>query len=900
MVYWFLGSLASASLQVLLEKLTNGGISVYKSIGDVDGKLKKLERTLKRVQFLIREAEDKQLLSDMNWKDLLRDLEEVAYIADDLIDEIEIKVFKLEVGALLQNRCRDVIESDLQTSSIVDESRVFGREIDKCNVINMILASSSKESSKQGNGVVVIPIVGMAGVGKTTLAQLVYNHDYQGTKKLVNFFPFSGKKAHFDLKMWVSVGEDFDVIRLTRRIIDEASNGENTSGVLSLNSLQVKLKAIVRDKKFLLVFDDLRNEKPNEWDRLLTPLKYGLNGSKIVITTRSFGVSKLVSAAQPYRLQCLLSEDCWSVLKEEALGNTDLDTVPELKEIGINIAVKCKGLPLAAKTVGRLLHSIGVDENEWNKILENKIWDLVVSELRTGYHPLPAHVRQCFAYCSLFPQNYEFEKDKTVQMWMGEGFLVPGEERKMIEDMGNDNFDHLWQKSFFQMVGGKYYMHDAVRQLAQSVSGNKFIRMERTNDSCIHETTRHLSLACEIIQTTTCEASYICKALRTFLLSGKYRPPIKEVPNDLFLRLVRLRVLDLSGTHIEELTGSIGNLKHLRFLDLSNTLLKWLPETVKELCILQTLRLQNCLMLLYLPKSTGRLKSLQHLELGGSSKLTSMPPGIGKLTGLQTVKEFVVGSERGQLMELKDMNNIRGSLCIKQLEKVNNPQEAMGAKLADKEYLDVLDLQWTSTADARNNEHILDKLRPHETLKIFSLRRYGGKMFPAWVSDPSFSKLTSICMYECENCVLLPPLGKLPDLRSLKIIGMLHLIMVDETFIGLDIGFRSLETLEFSEMPRLESWVGIRDNDMASLRELTISECPKMVTLPSLHYLRSLKKLEFDNCPQLPSFPEGGLSSSIECLIITECDLLEDRCRRDGGQDWMKIEHIPCIEIGDI
>ncbi|KAF9593322.1 hypothetical protein IFM89_021491 [Coptis chinensis] len=879
MVYWFLGSLVSASLQVLLEKLTNGGISVYKSIGDVDGKLKKLERTLKRVQFLIREAEDKQLLSDMNWKDLLRDLEEVAYIADDLIDEIEIKVFKLEgtqdqvrklllsfykrtsapnindiqdrldnllleVGALLQNRCRNVIESDLQTSSIVDESRVFGREIDKCNVINMILASSSKESSKQGNGVVVIPIVGMAGVGKTTLAQLVYNHDYPGTKKLLNFLPFSGKKAHFDLKMWVSVSEDFDVVRLTRRIIDEASNGENTCEVLSLNSLQVKLKAIVRDKKFLLVFDDLRNEKPNEWDRLLIPLKYGLNGSKIVITTRSFGVSKLVSAAQPYHLQCLLSEDCWSVLKEEALGNTDLDTVPELKEIGINIAVKCKGLPLAAKTVGRLLHSIGVDENEWNKILENKIWDLVVSELRTGYHPLPAHVRQCFAYCSLFPQNYEFEKDKTVQMWMGEGFLVPGEERKIIEDMGNDNFDHLWQKSFFQMVGGKYYMHDAVRQLAQSVSGNKFIRMERTNDSCIHETTRHLSLACEIIQTTTCEASYICKALRTFLLSGKYRPPIKEVPNDLFLRLVRLRVLDLSGTHIEELTGSIGNLKHLRFLDLSNTLLKWLPETVKELCILQTLRLQNCLMLLYLPKSTGRLKSLQHLELGGSSKLTSMPPGIGKLTGLQTVREFVVGSERGQLMELKDMNNIRGSLCIKQLEKVNNPEEAMGAKLADKEYLDVLDLQWTSTADARNNKHILDKLRPHETLKIFSLRRYGGKMFPAWGS--------------------------------------------------------TLETLEFSEMPRLESWVGIRDNDMASLRELTISECPKMVTLPSLHYLRSLKKLEFDNCPQLPSFPEGGLSSSIECLIITECDLLEDRCRRDGGQDWMKIEHIPCIEIGDI
>ncbi|KAF9593330.1 hypothetical protein IFM89_021499 [Coptis chinensis] len=946
MVYWFFASFVSASLQVLLEKLADLGISVYKSIGEFDDKLKKLERTLKRVQFLIHEAEEKQLLSDMEWKGLLQDLEQVAYDADDLVDEIAIKILKLEggklkknqdqvtkllsslfkcssapnlsniqaklegllgeLGELSQRRTRhDTVKYKLQTTSFVDESRVFGREADKSNVEQILLASSpSEESSRKGNDVVsVVPIVGMAGVGKTTLAQLLYNHDYvyhQRTKKIFNLFPFSPKQqAHFNLKMWISVTEDFDVMKLTRSMIEAAANGESAEALLSLDSLQVKLKSLLQNKKFLLVLDDLRIEKQNDWELLLQPLRHGLKGSKIIVTTRSLEVSKLVSAGKPYHLQCLLDGDCWSLLKEEALGNTDLNTVPELNEIGIKIAMKCKGLPLAAKTLGALLHSVGVDENEWNKILQSKIWDFIVPDLRSGYHPLPSHLRQCFAYCSLFPQNYDFERDKIVQMWMGEGFIIPEGERKMIQDAGSDYFDHLWRNSFFQVIGGKYYMHDAVREFAQTVSGKKFLRMEKINDPGIDEATRHLSLVCEFTRTTTFKVSYGCKGLRTFLLLAKYKSPIREVPNDLFLKLERLRLLDLSGTHIEELAGDIGNLKHLRFLDLSYTFIKWLPENVKELCILQTLRLRNCLKLLCLPKSIGRLKSLQHLELGGNSKLTSMPFGIGKLTGLQTVREFIVGPERGQLMELKDMNSIRGSLCIKQLEKVNNIEEAVEAKLADKEYLDILELQWTSTADG-NSEHVLKELKPCGSLKELTLRRYGGRMFPTWVSDPSFSKLTSISLYDCEKCGLLPPLGKLPKLKFLKIVGMLELTVIGETFIGCDVGFQSLETLEICEMPKLERWVGLCNKDMESLCKLIIIECPQMVMLPSLHYLRSLKKLEIESCTKLPFMPDEGLSSSIETLIITECPLLEDRCRRDGGQDWEKIKHIPYREIGDI
>ncbi|KAF9605121.1 hypothetical protein IFM89_014112 [Coptis chinensis] len=275
-----------------------------------------------------------------------------------------------------------------------------------------------------------------------------------------------------------------------------------------------------------------------------------------------------------------------------------------------------------------------------------------------------------------------------------------------------------------------------------------------------------------------------------------------------------------------------------------------------------------------------------------------MPFGIGKLIGLQTIREFIVGPERGQLMELKDMNSIRGSLYIKQLKKVNNIEEVVEAKLADKEYLNILELQWTSTADG-NSDNVLQELKPCGNLKELTLRRYGGRMFPTWVSDPSFSKLTSICLYDCEKCGLLPPLGKLPKLKFLKIVGMFELTVIGETFLGCDAGFQSLETLEICEMPKLECWVGLCNKDMESLCKLISIECPQMVMLPSLHYLRSLKKLEIESCTKLPFMPDEGLTSSIKTLIITECPL-EDRCRRNGGQDWEKIKHIPYIEIGDI
>ncbi|KAF9592878.1 hypothetical protein IFM89_018458 [Coptis chinensis] len=834
---------------VLIEKLTNLGVTFVNSISNVEYKLKKLERTLLRVQALIIYVEDKEIC-DMAWQVLLRDLEELAYDADDLIDELAIKFWKLKGGNIqyiykarvrklfvsfwptkkklfssffnrsssarnmnniqvklddmlreIDSLClresaegsnHDKVKSKLPTTSLIDASHSFNRDVEKSDLVKMLLAP---EASKQN--VSVISIVGMVGVGKTTLAQLVYNESEMWSK------------SSFNLKMWVSVTKDFNVEALTRSII-EAATGV-TSLPLELDLLQLHLRNYLRDKKFLLVLDDLWNEKRREWELLTEPLRHGRGGSTIIVTTRSRVVSSMVNTNGIYNLELLSDEASWLLLRQEALGSGNhLEAVAELELIGKEIAHCCQGLPLTAKIVGNLLR-IETDDDKWDSVLQSilksAIWDLpevikeIVPALRSSYYHLPSHLKQCFAYCSMFPQGHEFEKDKLVQMWMGECFILP-EGRRRTEEIGHDYFDQLFWMSFFQKKDGTYIIHDMIHHFAQSVAGDKFFRMEE---------------------------------------------------ND--------------GSHI-----------------------------------LQTLRLKNCLRLLRLPKGIDKLESLRHLELGIDCQLTSMPSGIGKLTGLQTLSEFVVGVELGQIKELKDMNNIRGSLCIKQLERVSQGQEAEEANLASKKYLDRLELQWSNTDFPIQVELILNNLEPHKSLKELVLKRYRAGQFPPWVCNPLFSKLTSISLYECDNCLLLPSLGQLPKLKSLKVAVMTNLQYLSGEFYGdtsVGVRFQSLESLELCDMPSLVGWNGTNDNDMGRLRELTIGNCPQLVIIPSLHYLESLEKLKFENCPELQSLSTHRLSTSVRSLIVRGCFKLTRQFRSVGGEDWMKIEHIPHKEMDE-
>ena len=205
----------------------------------------------------------------------------------------------------------------------------------------------------------MIALVGMGGIGKTTLAQLVYKD-----RKVVDCF---------DLKAWVCVLEEFDLVRITKTILKAITSGTSTDDN-DLNLLQCKLEERLIRKKFLLVLDDVWNENYNDLESLQLPFSVGLQGSKIIVTTHNGEVARVMRSIRIHQFGRLSPEDYWSLFSKHAFENGDSSPHPKLEEIGKEIAKRCKGLPLAAKTLGSALFS-ELRVEEWENLLNSEIWD---------------------------------------------------------------------------------------------------------------------------------------------------------------------------------------------------------------------------------------------------------------------------------------------------------------------------------------------------------------------------------------------------------------------------------------------------------------------------------------------------------------------------------------------
>ncbi|KAJ4949818.1 hypothetical protein NE237_033319 [Protea cynaroides] len=441
-------------------------------------------------------------------------------------------------------------------------------------------------------------------------------------------------------------------------------------------------------------------------------------------------------------------------------------------------------------------------------------------------------------------------------------------------DIGISYLDEMKNKSIISESEDSCQISDAFHELAKFVSGKECVTINDGDDktnSHVTSSLRHLSFYCQdnmskgfVLQGTCedldrCDNLATCKGLRTLLLQTARSSRISEISFKKITNFKRLRVLDISFTSITEVSEFIGCLVLLQYLNLSKSGIRKLPKTIQKLGRLLILKLNDCRNLKNLPCLEG-LCSLQLLLLNKNHYLDSMPPGIGQLTSLETFScPFVVGKgNEDKIGVLKEMNNLRGSLCISKLENVLNFREASEAALGDKEFLHQLKLKWSvdSFGECKNFQEVLGGLIPHKNLKILKISGYDDQYFPDWVTRETFENLEKVSLSECKKCELLPPLWRLPLLKSLSIIAMEIRQFNNKFFfeIGSGSGFSSLEILQVKEMPNLTCWIieqgdNIECHPFPKLKELTFVDCPNLRNLEVLQRIESLRLLKIKNCP---------------------------------------------------
>ncbi|KAK9213982.1 hypothetical protein WN944_005968 [Citrus x changshan-huyou] len=836
--------------------------------------------------------------------DIANKIKEVSEEIHDISTQKDM--FKFESSSKSSERPRRV-----QSTSLIDDEEICGRVGERNALLSMLLC----ESSEQQKGLHIISIVGMGGIGKTTLAQLACNH--------------VEVKRDFDKILWVCVSETFDEFRIAKAML-EALTG-STSNLDALQSLLISIDESIAGKRFLLVLDDVWDGDYIKWEPFYRCLKKGLHGSKILITTRKESIVSMMRSTDIISIKELAEEECWALFKRLAFFGCSTEECEKLEQIGQRIARKCKGLPLAAKTMGSLMSSKKTEE-EWKRILNSDLWKVeeiekgVLTPLWLSYNDLPSRVKRCFSYCAVFPKDYNIKKDKLITLWMAQGYLSAeaAEQDEELETIGEEYFGILASRSFFQEFEKSYdnriiecKMHDMVHDFARFVSENECISLEVNGSeelnvpNSLDEKVRHLMLE-STFPISTCRAKRIrsllieCRRYDHSSLNGK-------ILEELFRELTSLRALDFGGSYpstpllTPEIPRNIEKLVHLRYLNLSSQGIKKLPETLCELYNLEKLDISYCYKLEELPEGIGKLINMKHLLNKNTSSLRYMPVGIGRLTGLRTLGEFHVSAGGGvdgrkacRLESLKNLEHLQ--VCgIRRLGDVSAVGEAKRLELDKKKYLFSLTLEFDKKeeedGERRKNEDdqlLLEALRPPLDLKELEIQYYrGNTVFPSWMT--SLTNLKSLDLSSCENCEQLPPLGKLPSLEALSLLFMRSVKRVGDEFLGIEsdhhgssssssviIAFPKLKSLSIEFLRELEEWdYGITRtgntviNIMPRLSSLTIARCPKLKALPDhIHQTTTLKELS-----------------------ILACRLLKERYRKGEGEDWPKISHIPNTDI---
>ncbi|KAL9230255.1 hypothetical protein vseg_005632 [Gypsophila vaccaria] len=797
--------------------------------------LKNIVEDLTAICVVLQDAQDKHY-SNSSMKLWLKDLKRVVYEIDDLLDDVAIDSLQRSVnkGHFLQqlryylsssnplvsrfdlsHKIKDVRQ---QLERVVARKAKFGLterpvevsrpERDLFNDISYVNRSLAVGRDGAENEVTrrllslgdasccpsVLPIVGMGGIGKTTLARLVYDGMHND---------------EFDMKIWACVSDKFSIIKLLEDIIKDASD-ENTTNC-SLAQLVEKVQNLLCGKKYMLVLDDVWVDDFATWTDLKSILEVGKKGSVILITTRSAQVASITKTTEKdFDLDRLSDGTSWLIFNQLAFREGEQHEYPVLCEIGRSIVEKCGGIPLVVKTIGSLLRRER-DEREWERINNmdsfTKLpgeYNKVMQLLRISYEKLPSHLKPCFAYCSLKARDGKLYPTQLVYLWNALGLLQLEDGRDELEDCGYACAVELVSRSLLEhsttMFDGSIFackIHDLMHELAKNVLGEELSVVTR-HDLKVSESTKHIIWGYEGPDGLKGvefprEQLLVAKKARTFKFRYRMSNVGRSFLEEVITNFSYMRTLEIGDSQLEELPESVGKLKHLRGLKLSNNpLLRTLPDTICNLLNLETLDLYCCEKLQKLPKRIYMLLKLRYFVVTTCQK-TLADTKFTRLASLRFLW-IIYCSELESLWEDEDIG------------------------------------------------------------RLHSLRRLYIEHCPTLGSLPNSMKgltaLEDLVITECEQIDLEKGecLSGLQSLRSLTISQVPLLIRLPHGFQSAAKTLKCLCIADCHSLTGLGHW----SECFAVLCKILIHNCPHLVALPQgFRHLKSLKELRISNCPHL-------------------------------------------------
>ncbi|CDP22144.1 unnamed protein product, partial [Coffea canephora] len=551
--------------------------------------------------------------------------------------------------------------------------------------------------------------------------------------------------------------------------------------ILSTRKGSRKLSLRMLEKRFLLVLDDVWTEDDSKWKPFQYSLKDGASGSVILVTTRSQRVARVMGSTDTHHLSLISDSDCWLIMQRIAFGGRSGDLCKKVEIIGQKIAEKCKGLPLAAKTMGSLLRFKDTVQ-QWQNVLNSEVWQLeeaavdLFPHLYLSYNELSPELKRCFSYCVVFPKDIVINVEKLIRLWIAQGYVRPRRRGERLELVGREYFNNLAMRSFFQELRkygheyGECVMHDIVHDFAQFLTKNE------------------------------------CHAIH-----GIGRNSSSERPH----------------------------LVHLR-----------------------------------------------HLFNHAAPEIRQIPQGLGKLTSLCSLTRFIARCNSDDLAILKDLNQ------LEILHVVLEGEVGFGsAKLGKK--VNMRDMYLLSKFEAHFIEtpSCIETMEPPPNLEKLELGGYPGAQLPSWLVTKSHAdNLTRLVIARARNISSLPALWKLSSLEVLVLVEAEKLECLGKEFFGSSfsaeaVAFPNLRTLHIRRFQNWTNWEDLSEDD----EEVAISIMP------------CLEKLEISQCTKLETLPHRilGKISSLKNLDIRCCDKLRDRYSDKTGGDWIKISHIPRVDISD-